>query len=610
MKKTLSVILTLVLLLSSLTCFIVPAYAIDEEGGWLVKLSASHEEENERDPDNRETPPLPGYKYTDEGFTTISPDYKDFNPHFSIVSSDVYDLYDFSMTVKVDDYSIYADNWLSFTVWSECNGFAQGDTSGEYGYGWTSLVRDMDSDGTFDTFQEFDMSKNKFDNKGKFTHIGTVGNFMPQNDKNEESDVINNAVFTFAIKDGKMSINGVELSEASNDVIRRQFPNGLAYIGVTLHSADSRGKHKPQITILEVNGEKPTGTDSREPEDKQRYFGEMIPSDSVPANTPAIRFDTSFDQENTTAANDRMPSVGSCRVGYSPDNNNFAVYVDDGWAHYLTFNVKDEITYNANDFRMVAFLFKDLCTCSLNDGETACEFCSECENIGLRYCAGTTLEPDNISVTDMLPVPVNPVDGNGDYVNTNEHYLLAYAYIEDEENYIDRINAFRIDIRDHLNDDFNQYEIVWGGVFAKPEYVLQYVYDQGYDHSRLFDSFVEQGLIIEDEISCPPPVDPPEDTTSEPDTNTDGTATATEIVEDTFITNDTVVEDTSIDETALVDSNDKTERVTENPSDDGDGAYVIDLESLGCTSTLSMTTAVVLTSIVGLGVTLKKKKDE
>lgn len=190
MKKTLSVILTLVLLLSSLTCFIVPAYAIDEEGGWLVKLSASHEEENERDPDNRETPPLPGYKYTDEGFTTISPDYKDFNPHFSIVSSDVYDLYDFSMTVKVDDYSIYADNWLSFTVWSECNGFAQGDTSGEYGYGWTSLVRDMDSDGTFDTFQEFDMSKNKFDNKGKFTHIGTVGNFMPQNDKNEESDVI------------------------------------------------------------------------------------------------------------------------------------------------------------------------------------------------------------------------------------------------------------------------------------------------------------------------------------------------------------------------------------------------------------------------------------
>lgn len=67
MKKTLSIILTFVMMLSMFTCLILPSSA-KELGNWDVKLSAEDEEKFNADPTDIELPRLPGYKYTDEGF--------------------------------------------------------------------------------------------------------------------------------------------------------------------------------------------------------------------------------------------------------------------------------------------------------------------------------------------------------------------------------------------------------------------------------------------------------------------------------------------------------------------------------------------------------------
>ena len=71
MKKTLSIILASVMIISSMIALAVPA-AAEQVGVWDVLLS-----ETDNDKEYNKKPPLPGYYYDEKGFHTVSPNYRD-----------------------------------------------------------------------------------------------------------------------------------------------------------------------------------------------------------------------------------------------------------------------------------------------------------------------------------------------------------------------------------------------------------------------------------------------------------------------------------------------------------------------------------------------------
>ena len=314
MKKTLSLILSAVLILSTLITLIIPASA-EGEGDWDVMLAA-----NAKDATNASKIPLtPGYYYDETGFHTISPDYTNRNPKFTVISKEMYDLDNFSMTVVIHDYCTMGDNWLSFSVWSESNGLAQGDTSGKYGDGWTSLIRPDLATGTLNRLESWNATKGGRTGKQVFTPIDETQLSPIVFDEiiNEDGD----RVITFAIEDGVVKVNGKAISPGTDNCIASRFTEGLAYIGVTLHNTDNSGKYSPTISITDVNGEVPTGTDYRKPEPtSEGYNPPLMRPDEVPYGQPAIWFDATMENSNYT-----MPAHTGCDLTYADDNKSFLV---------------------------------------------------------------------------------------------------------------------------------------------------------------------------------------------------------------------------------------------------------------------------------------------
>ena len=462
MKKTLAIIIVAVMLLSTLVALVVPAAAAGE-GNWDVMLSANAQ------PDDPKNPPLAGYHYDATGFHTDAPNYKDYNPKFSIVSKEMYNIQNFSMTIVVHDYSIAGDNWLSFTIWSDCNGFAQGDTSGKYGDGWTSLIR-PGADGNVNRFESWNQTKGGRSNKQTFTNIdGTQLApvvFEPIVDA-ETGDF----TVTFKIENGVVSVNGSVIGAGTDSCIADRFKDGLAYVGVTVHNTDASGAHSPSISITDVNGMTPEGTDSRAAEVKDRKFGDLIPSDSVPANTPSVWFDGTLEGTNT-----KLPTGSNCDIDFADDNESLKITAGAA-AFYMQFEVPDPITYEASDFTYIVFIFKNFCTCAVGEGESLNDECTGGEVGSIWSCAGEVTSPRNDCAA---PIPayylVTPTDDNGDWAY-EDMYTVGVLQVTNEL-WSGRIHGIRMDVGQFANygiDGKNTFEIMGAGAFKSGADVVGFV---------------------------------------------------------------------------------------------------------------------------------------
>ena len=188
--------------------------------------------------------------------------------------------------------------------------------------------------------------------------------------------------FTFAITEGVVTVNGAVLGASTDACIADRFKEGLAYVGVTLNNTSGGGEYSPTISVIDVNGTTPSGSDSRDPEGKVRVIAPITPSDTVPANTPAVWFDGTL-----TATNNKLPSTSNCDSDFADDNESIlitALYP----SGTIQFFVPDNISYEANDFPYFMIVFKNFCTCSLGEDETPLEGCMASEAGAFFYCAG------------------------------------------------------------------------------------------------------------------------------------------------------------------------------------------------------------------------------
>ena len=602
MKKTLAIILVAVMLLSTLVSLVVPAYA-EETGVWDAMLQAPYSEWEDRE----KVPPVPGYYYDETGFHTVSPDYTNFNPEFSVVGKEQFNLDNFSMTIVLHDYCTEGDNWLSFSVWSEPNGFAQGGTTGEWGDGWTSLIRSDKATGALNRFESWNQTKGGRSGKQVFTPIdGTqTAPVVFEEVINEDGD----RVLTFSIEDGVVKINGMSVGAGTDSLIKDRFKEGLAYIGVTIHNTDGSGAYKPTISVVNVNGEIPTGSDSREAENKQREYGPMIDSSTVPAGQPALWFDATGDAVNGT----KLPTVASCDSDYSADNMNFLITPENS-AFAVQWDIPDEITYQAADFTYMLVLFKNFCTCTLAEGETPAQACQGAEVCSIRYCAGSVTAPNDDcfqSAGAILDLTPRDEDGNPTVEDSYSAILVPIVH----EKYVDRIHSLRVDIANFTNfavEGRNTFEIMGAGVFRSAGEVIDYVTDfrdLSLDVTTLVVNFNDceaDGCIDLDkdgycdacwsempEISDCDHVDEDADEVCDncgANLATGSTETETET--------DTGAGDTTV----APDANDGTEAPTTEKTDDTSD------EKGGCGSVVSMG-ALAIVAIVGTGLVIKKKEN-
>lgn len=596
MKKTLAIILVAVMLLSTLVALVVPA-AAEGEGSWDAMIQAPYSEWEDR----TQVPPVPGYYYDETGFHTVSPDYTNFNPKFSVVSTEQFNLNNFSMKIVVHDYITEGDNWLSFSVWSEPNGFAQGSTTGEWGYGWTSLIRAKE-DGMLNRFESWDQTMGR--KTQKFVNIDGT-----QTSPVVFDEVFNDAgdrIITFAIEEGVVKINGVTVGTGTDACIRNAFPDGLAYIGVTVHNTDGSGAHKPTVSVIEVNGEVPTGSDSRDPESKVREYGEMIDSSTVPYGQPAVWFDATGNATN----GDKMPAVSFCSADYSADNMNYLITVESA-TFAVQWEVPDEITYQAADFTYMLVLFKNFCTCPLQEGETPATSCTGAESGAVRYCAGSVTAPnDECMQPTGLILDVTPRDEEGNPLGEDLYTAVVVKIIH--EKYVDRIHSIRIDIagfNSYSEEGKNTVEIMGAGLFRGAGELVSYVSDfreLGLDSTPIVmahnDCEADGCVDLDKDGYCDAcwndmPVEPGCEHVDEDEDNVCDLCGG-ELGE----TNST--EPTSSEVTTEENSEPTSENNTQNSTADSATTE----EKKGCKSAVSMG-ALAIVAILGTGLVIKKKED-
>ena len=475
MKKVLSLIISVLMIITSFAAVPVFADAVaSTEGNWEVHLDKYEEEKIENGEESYI--PRPGYKYTDDGFEVIPPEYHNVQSKYTVISKTKYNTRDFSIKIRLDEYDASGDNWVSFTFWSEKHGLAQGDTNakGEYGYGWTSLTRDANTiyderDMKLSVLQGFSCGTKAY--PGGYS-TRTVTEFEPIVDENGIQ------YLEFKVVAMQIYINGVALEADNCKALRDAFKNDqyLAYFGISVKSGLPDTPIK--FTIMEVDGVKPAGTDSEEPEVKNREFGEMIDASTIPAGTPGVIFDATFENQNT-----KLPTTSRCVVDIS-ENDTFKVTTHDT-VGTIDFKVRDDYSVDLNDFRYITVVLKNHCSCEREEGVSMSDGCTFGEVFGFFYCAGKTLAPDNeylIHVDSTYLYDVTP-EGSEDYYTA----IVVPVNRDKIPERPARINSLRFDFAKYAIGE--EFEIVCVGYFRNNADIASYVTSLGceLDVDELYD---------------------------------------------------------------------------------------------------------------------------
>ena len=454
MKKTLSIILASVIIISSLVALALPVSAelIEDIGVWDVMLPAKY-----NDPEYEyDAPLLHGYNYDENGFHTLAPEINEgYDTKFTVVSREKYDIQNFSMTVVIHDYNTNGDNWISFSAWSDSIGIMQGDTSGKYGDGWTSLIR-SGFDGIVNKLESWDQTIGKRSGKQQFNAIDKTQNnpvvFDPIIDE-ETGDF----TITFAITDGVVTVNGMPVGSGTDTCIADRFKDdGKAYFSVTLNNTNNADDQKPAISLIDVNGEVPYGSDSRPPE--RRIF---IHPPVYNEDDPYILFDATLEN-----ANSKLPRGSGCEIDFADDNESIKVTAREE-SFYIDFEVSDFLNYKADQFTYIAVILKNFCTCEIDEGESLNDACVGAEIGSIWYYVGKVNSPQNDCFA-IIPTyyTVTPKDAAGEWIYDDMYTVGILQVVNDH--WIDRIHGFRLEIDQYTNygvDGKNTFEIMGVGIF-------------------------------------------------------------------------------------------------------------------------------------------------
>ena len=500
MKRIISALIMTAMFFSLVICITAFPASADEGGDWVVYTSPMKyliKGEESTDPQA----PIPGYGYTDEGFVVKPTEFTGANtPFFNVMTKEPQYLKDgISLKVRVDTFPYSSDCWFSFCIWSDHN-IPQGITNDDYGNGWYDLIRfNVDRFGrkTLKYMQSFLQNLNYYNSAigpSSTEEGGTVSAYIDQGDPSqastyrtdEEGRVYLDMQITYdaEVDQYRLYVCGAEVrNDIMDDYIKKTFPDGYAYIGIGAHDA---GNGTAGITLTEYNGIVPTGTDAAEEYKYERNFGPMIDSSEIPDDEPALLLNA-LNEKGDYKVNEKGIHVGGLYLDFSFDGDRIHAITDQVGPKTLLVSPRDEVSYEASDFPVVAMLLRDYCACVLNPGDSCYDKVEvpggdyinweyeEGERFSLYYCAGDTLNPDD----DHLETIDYSWLGTWNGVDGHEYKLVLLDLSDKGEEWQGRINLiqFCFDTMQMANDSQRQMDICYVGFFKTVEAAENYAID-------------------------------------------------------------------------------------------------------------------------------------
>ncbi len=557
MKKILSVLLTAAMLLSLVIVASVPAAAVD--GEWAVYASSQ-----QRDPafdDDKKS--VPGYEYTDDGFTTIPGDWSTSSPFGVIQTKEKVDLKDgVYMEIRVDDFTYAGDKWYNINIWDSVS-LTPGNADEIHGRGIQNLIRPATDTGVISGASWY---YEGFQSAGS-TSFGSAA---------EEGEPI--TMILTVTWDGTAytcSINGVAAPQAINDYMTTKWggADSSAYIGFAFHCSTVGGTAKFTVTKFGTSAEDavtPAGDDSAEPENYDNTVADLMDASEIPDNTPAIFLNANTEESDIKA----RPTSSAGGLLTINDDYSMHIVAHNTGVDCGTYKVKNDISYSLADFPVAITLTKNFCTC----GDT--EECYALEEAAYYICSGAIVAPDPLYQTTSLDMSYNSYTiGDDTYLYFfNDYSENAPAALTDLNG---RINGIRFDIAgaDLSTPGANAWDIMFTAFFRTTEEAEAFV----------IDYVTKLGWVDPEAETDAPETDAPE--TDAPETD----APETDAPE-------TDAPETDAPETDAPETNAPVAG-TDDPTTGGD-------EEGGCASVVGFGAIAVVAAIAACGIVSFKKKED
>ena len=363
MKKFLALLISVIMVLSMFSVMALPSFADEEEeeikpgewladhiqsvdGDWLTRRGPGHLGKED------EYTPAGGYYYDGEGFHTTSPNYTNMTPSYAVISKETYNMKEgFDMTFRVDDFSYkgengQADEWIAITI-GDNQLLTPGLAVYGYGSGWVSLNRGT-GNGSVSNESFWSEEQTEEGTGGAFAHKGTTSSTCAMDDDKEIYNLNvswDGSAYTIKINDVTIAGNA-QISENLDELNS----DGDFYVSIVFLSGVTNGT--AAITITDVNGSTPTGTDNVPAEENTLVYGDPIDPTTVPANQPALLYDAN----KTCFKSD--PDMQNCEV--VPNGDGSYTITSIATASFLSWNVLNSITYNSEDFPIFCMMVKNL----------------------------------------------------------------------------------------------------------------------------------------------------------------------------------------------------------------------------------------------------------
>ena len=439
MKKLIVTVLLAAMLLAMVPAMSLTASAADVDGMWTTYRHAGDYYDPE-DLEPGEEPPVykpeAGYTYTDEGFVVVPADYKDTIPFMTVQTKEKQSVKDgIYLQFRVDDFSYDggagADEWITLSL-STGNKTCPGQVWN--GGGWLTLLRGK-GNGKFNSLPHLTDPKTE-DFAGSFANVGSIAGTAPMDDQGRE-------IYTFEVNwtgsAYEIFVNGVKQPGGSQTtaLLERLDKNGDFYVGVTLKSNVADGK--AAITVLkygtsEANATTPVGTDSKEPEPNEMNIAEIADPSTVPANTPALLWNT--DTYGLIGNNCTVTVLGDDTWRFTPTDTAF----------YFYWSPKRSQSFAATDFPVLGILMRNITT----DGGN------------LWYAAGEVMGPKDDCIQ-----PFSFYDGEF-YYDAAEDAEYCFVPVDLTGLWEGRINTLRMDMA-VPNVEGGEFDICFAGMFRSAE---------------------------------------------------------------------------------------------------------------------------------------------
>ena len=450
MKKLIALLIAVMMIAAMIPVMTISTSAAGE-GDWnILRNPQTYEDEAK----GEIVVPAPGYQYTSEGLSTISPDFSNYTPFFTVQTKDAQPLKEgIYLEFRVDDYPYggedgAADHWLSFNL-SDRKNVAPGNI--DFGNNWLCLIRGAGSGSA--NVQSFVTTQTTEEAVGSFGHKGDVSVTVPMDDAGRE-------IYTLEIThDGTsydIKVCGVSVMGAADITAKldQWNANGEFFVGITVHAGVKDAS--AAITVTKFGTSKddatvPVGDDSAEPEDNKLVFGDLIDPNTIPANTPALLWDATKE----TFKND--PQGVDLKLTAQGDNSYHLQAT--GPAPYFQWGIKSELTVNQSDFPVFAMLMRNFW------GDQG----------GIYYCAG-----DIMSCRDDYKTSWSIYDDGCQFYGEDEEYILVVVDMAEME-LIDETNSGRIhnirpffSVTDTTDLEMCQWDMCYMGYFRSIEEAQAY----------------------------------------------------------------------------------------------------------------------------------------